>query len=443
MLALVIYLLRSPLLYRQTTVKLQAIATATLARQDEFLDKPEQQIERILARADANLDLRLLFLAADGSLLYDTRPDEGRLSLPRENVLRQNALLRDEKGRAWLYSSADLADGRRLLVTTPRPRVKILSVLQDELFPPFWTAGAIALIFSLILAFVMARWVADPLQKMLTATRSVPMERADISARGPQEVRELTEAFNEMVTRVQNTQQSQREFVANVSHELKTPLTSIQGFAQALLDGTAETPELRQQAAQVIYDESGRMHRLALDLLDLARFDAGIAEMEFSPLDLGALLRNSCEKFALRAKEKEVDLQINAKNLPSMLGDGDRLSQVFTNLIDNALKHTDARGQIRVKAEDVGDWIHVNIADSGSGIPAEALPHIFERFYQADPSRKARENHNSGLGLAIAKEIVLAHGGKIAAHSKVGEGTIFSLSLPQVDEATILSKRKT
>lgn len=272
----------------------------------------------------------------------------------------------------------------------------------------------------------------------------MPAQTTNISERGPQEVKELTQAFNEMVHRVQTTQQSQREFVANVSHELKTPLTSIQGFAQALLDGTAETPESRQQAAQVIYDEAGRMHRLALDLLDLARFDAGIAEMEFAPLDLSALLRNAGEKFSLRAKEKDVALEINVPNLPSMMGDGDRLSQVFTNLVDNALKHTSARGTIRVKADDVGGSLNVSITDSGTGISPEFLPHIFERFYQADLSRSRGGKDGSGLGLAIAKEIVQAHGGKITAHSKVNEGTIFNLSLPvaQVDATTIISRRK-
>jgi len=442
--ALTVYLLRNPLLYRQTISKMKAVETVVLARQNESAGLSERELAGVLNRADANFEMRLMIFDAKGSLLYDTRADESKIVLPRFSALRSNITLRDEDGRAWLYSVSRLDNGQRLLIATPRPSVQILSVLRDDLLPPFWGAGAIALLFSLLLAFAMARWIADPLQKMLTAASEVPAQIVTTSEKGPQEVRELTEAFNEMVTRVKITQQSQREFVANVSHELKTPLTSIQGFAQALLDGTAETSESRRQAVQVIYDESGRMHRLALDLLDLARFDAGIAEIEFAPIDLSALLRNSGEKFTLRAKEKGVDLQINASSLPTMMGDGDRLSQVFTNLIDNALKHTSTRGVIRIEVEGIGEWINVSIADSGAGIPPEALLHIFERFYQADPSRRAQGKHSSGLGLAIVNEIVLAHGGKIIAQSKVNEGTIFHISLPiaQVDATTIISRRK-
>jgi len=441
---LTIYLLRNPLLYRQTISEMKAIETVVQARQDEIGGLSPRELAGVLNRADKKFDMRLMIFEAKGKVLYDTRADESEIKLPRLIALRSNITLRDEGGKAWLYTVSPLDNGQRLLIATPRPSVQILSVVRDELFPPFWSAGSIALLFSLILAFVMARWIADPLQRMLTAARAMPAQTSDISEQGPKEVKELTQAFNEMVARAQTTQQSQKEFVANVSHELKTPLTSIQGFAQALLDGTAETPESRQQAAQVIHDEAGRMHRLALDLLDLARFDAGIAEMEFAPLDLSAILRNSIEKFSLRAAEKDVDLQINAPNLPSMMGDGDRLSQVFTNLIDNALKHTSVHGTIRVEAEDIRGGLNVSVADSGTGISPEYLPHIFERFYQADLSRSREGKDSSGLGLAIAKEIVQAHGGKITAYSKVNEGTIFNLFLPvaQVDATTIISRRK-
>ncbi len=145
----------------------------------------------------------------------------------------------------------------------------------------------IALLLSLVLAYVIARWVADPLQRVIAAARTIPQDDMPAVAEGgPHEVQELMQAFNAMLARVQASQTSQRDFVANVSHELKTPLTSIQGFAQAIMDGTADTPEAQQQAAEVIYNEAGRMHRLALDLLDLARLDAGTADLKMSPVDM-------------------------------------------------------------------------------------------------------------------------------------------------------------
>ncbi|MBT3322678.1 MAG: HAMP domain-containing histidine kinase [Anaerolineae bacterium] len=441
MLALFIYLLRSPILYRQTRSNLQAVKTVVLKRQGEF---NERTIEKTLARTDENFDLRLLLLNSKGALVYDTRADEGRLKLPSLERLREDSLMRDENGNIWLYSAALLNNGQRLIIATPRPEVQVLAVLKDELLPPFWGAGAVAILLSLLLAFLMARWIADPLQKILVATREVPAQIVSSAEKGPQEVRELTQAFNEMVTRVQSTQQSQREFVANVSHELKTPLTSIQGFSQALLDGTAETLEARNQAAQVIYDESSRMHRLALDLLDLARFDAGIVEMDFAKIDLASLLRNTEEKFALRASQKSIKLEINIDGDFEILGDGDRLAQVFTNLVDNALKHTSVGGTIQIKADDYGGEKHIEIRDTGTGISPEALPYIFERFYQADPSRRTAGKSSSGLGLAIVKEIVLAHGGKITAESIVKIGTVFQITLPfaQVDITTIISRRR-
>jgi two-component system sensor histidine kinase ResE len=239
-------------------------------------------------------------------------------------------------------------------------------------------------------------------------------------------------------TRVLASQQSQREFVANVSHELKTPLTSVQGFAQALLDGTTDTPESRQQAARVIYDEAGRMHRMVLDLLELARLDAGTLDLQYAPVDICLLMDNVAAKFAPQAHSAGVSIQVEAHPLPPLMGDGDSLAQVFTNLVDNALKNTPSGGTITLRARQSGPEIQVEVADTGRGIPADALPHIFERFYQADPSRRGGENHGTGLGLAIVKEIVSAHGGKITVRSKTAHevnetersGSVFSVTLP-------------
>ena len=234
-----------------------------------------------------------------------------------------------------------------------------------------------------------------------------------------------------MVQRVHASQKSQRDFVANVSHELKTPLTSIQGFAQAILDNTANTPESRKQAAQIIYDESGRMHRMALDLLDLARLEAGTADMEMSDVDLGLLLQGIVDKFTPQAHKANVLLQLDIpNNLPTVTGDGDRLAQVFTNLVDNALKFMPANGEITLSAKKVEGEVDASVTDSGVGVANEVLPHLFERFYQADPSRAGGEKHGAGLGLAIVKEIVEAHGGKIGVRSQPGHGTTFTIHLP-------------
>ena len=276
--------------------------------------------------------------------------------------------------------------------------------------------------------------------------RNMPSEQIrPVAARGPHEVRDLTQAFNAMVTRMQSSQNSQRDFVANVSHELKTPLTSIQGFAQAMLDGTADTSEARKQAAEVIYNESARMHRMVLDLLDLAQLDAGTADLKMSPLSMPALLNAITEKFSPMANKAGVTISVDAPaNLPVLLADGDRLAQVFTNLVDNAMKFTSAGGTIQLQAQMVGGEMQVSISDTGRGIPASALPHVFDRFYQADISRSRSKKHGAGLGLAIVLEIVQAHGGRISVRSQDGQGTTFVVNLPLKQSAatTVVRKRK-
>jgi two-component system sensor histidine kinase ResE len=308
----------------------------------------------------------------------------------------------------------------------------VLNIFTDEFLLPVLEGGAIAFLLSLILAFMLSRWVADPLQQVVVAARKYPAESLQpIAPHGPHEVQDLTRAFNSMVERVHSSQQSQRDFVANVSHELKTPLTSIQGFAQAILDDTADTPAARKQAAQIIYDESARMHRMALDLLDLARLEAGTADLQMSPVDIGALLRGIVEKFTPQAGKAGVDLNLNMPdNLPILTADGDRLAQVFTNLVDNALKFTPVQGQVTLSAKMAGAEMELSVADTGIGVESEALPRLFDRFYQADPSRTGGEKHGAGLGLAIVREIVQAHGGKIGVQSQAGHGTTFTIQLP-------------
>lgn len=424
---LILFLLRNPLLYRQTLDRLKAAQSVLTTQAGQ-----PPGAERLQSVAQA-FNVRIILFGSNGAVVQDTDGAASAIALPvRPWMPRAVPTVRDGSGRAWLYSLKPLPDGGWLMVTAPRPRVQVLAILTDELILPLVEGGLIALLLSLVLAFVIARWVADPLQQLIAAARAAPADAArPVSERGPHEVRELTRAFNAMVARVQSNQKSQRDFVANVSHELKTPLTSIQGFAQALMDGTAETPEARRQAAQVIYNEAGRMHRMALDLLDLARLDAGIAEIKLSAVDIKALLNSVVEKFEPMASGAGVNLKLElARDLPALLGDGDRLAQVFTNLVDNAVRFTPRNGTVSVRAVKYKDEVQVSVSDTGAGIPGDAVPHIFDRFYQADASRAGGEKHGAGLGLAIVQEIVNAHGGRISVRSAQGRGSAFIVHLP-------------
>jgi signal transduction histidine kinase len=442
---LALYLIRSPLLYRPTLLELQAARNVLLNSQPELAGLSGTALEETLRTYDRVLGVRIVLLSDKRTVLADSRAGvEPPIKPPQRVQLLQPTIgLRDENGNGWLYVAESLPDGRILLLLTPRPRLPLLAILRNDLFMPFVYAGALALILSLFVALGLARWIGSPLQALVSASRRMP-ETKPLALRGPREVQELTAAFNEMSARVNTTQKAQREFVANVSHELKTPITSIQGFAQALQDGTADTPEARRQAAAVIQQESGRMYRMVLDLLDLARLDSGTLDLEHLQVDIPGLLNGVAEKFTPQARAAGVNIQVEAATLPPVTGDGDRLAQVFTNLVDNALKYTPAGGSVTLRAGTGDSGIRVEVTDSGAGIPPESLPHIFERFYQADPSRPGGDGHGAGLGLAIVQEIIRAHGGTISVRSAQGEGSIFTVNLPfaRPDDTTVVTRKK-
>jgi two-component system OmpR family sensor kinase len=429
---LLIYIIQNPSTYRQANARLTIVSAVLRKDETEWINLSPNDLQTQIEQFDNIFSTRIAIYGANRQLFIDSESAQfPALALPAFPRLRPNSILLDDHGNAWLYILRHLIDGRWLLIAVPRPSVPLLVIMTDELMLPVLGAGGAGLVISLLVAFWLSRWIGDPLQRVVVVSKEMPSSQAKvISLRGPREVQELTRAFNEMNIRVQTNQESQRDFVANVSHELKTPLTSIQGFSQALLDGTAATPQEQKQAARVIFDESGRMHRMVLDLLDLARLDAGTFELQHTPVDLSALLHDVAEKMEPQARTHNLEIQVEASNLPVLTGDGDRLSQVFTNLLENAIKYTPPGGLIKIKAVQSGPGVQVEVADTGKGISPEVLPNIFGRFFQADPSRSGGLEHGAGLGLAIVREILEAHGGKISVRSELNKGSTFIVYLP-------------
>ncbi len=451
---LIVYLIRNPPATARTYQKLQFIASG-IPRLPSLLGNGNPGTETAaLARIDNAFDTRIVILDPSGSVLNDTRASEapaipkaellilksriGELSLDRLRFI-------DSKGHVWLYVARRIEGNQILIVAAPRPTVPLRQILREELIPPLIRAGLGAMLLALLLAIWMAHWVTNPLQRMTKSAKALAAGKHEpIQVEGPAEVKEFARSFNEMSARVQTTQQSQRELVANVSHDLKTPLTSIQGFAQAILDGTANTPEKLTQAAGVISTEADRMHRMVLDLLELARMDAGIADFKHQPVDLANLLKGLAEKLSPQASQAQVNLRTEIGALPIIAGDEDRLVQAFTNLVDNAIKFTPAQGEIVMRAKYDTGLIEILISDTGPGIRAEDLPHIFDRFYQADKAR-SRDRRGSGLGLTITSEIIRAHRGTITAHSLPDNGSTFTVTLPIAlpdDPTLVKSARK-
>ncbi len=221
------------------------------------------------------------------------------------------------------------------------------------------------------------------------------------------------------------------DFIANVSHELRTPISMLQGYSEAIVDGIAETHEEKQEMAQIIYDESLRMGRLVNELLDLARMQAGHIQLELEDVELEPYVNRIIRKFQTLAKDKDVQLNtVLDTKTDKFHFDPDKIEQVLTNLLDNAIRHIQNSGSITVTVKSIGPELLFEVSDNGPGILEEDLPFLFERFYKGDKSR-TRGRSGTGLGLAIARNIIEAHRGNISVRSKLGQGTTFSFFIPR------------
>jgi two-component system, OmpR family, sensor kinase len=313
-----------------------------------------------------------------------------------------------------------------------------------ELAPSLSFAALVSLIVSIFVAFLLSRSISKPIAAITRASEEMARGNyaQNIRVTTRDEVGRLAQAFNHMAREVDISHRTLRDFLANVSHELRTPLTSIQGFSQAMVDGTAKSPEDYGDAAEIINEESARMRRLVEDLLLLSKIESGQMPMDTDNMDLRELLRACVRRITAQTQQAEVAVVLDAEEPAPMVGDEGRLEQLFRNLLDNALKHTPQGGEIAVRldvnypprivgaakngAVSATRQIVVTVRNSGSYIPPEDQERIFERFYQVDKSR-ARNGEGSGLGLAIAKEIANAHGATISASSDAASGTTFSV----------------
>ncbi len=247
------------------------------------------------------------------------------------------------------------------------------------------------------------------------------------------------------VTELRQTERLRRELTANVSHELRTPLTSIKGFSETLLDGAMRDEETCRRFLTIINSEADRLVKLVDDLLDLSRLESKRLTLDLQPVDVSALVLHTVDKLRPLAQTQALALDQIVPPGIWATGDRDRLEQVLTNLIDNALKYTPAGGRVEVRVARADHEVEVAVSDSGRGIRPEDLPHVFERFYRADRSRAralstprqgageaavGAGSGGTGLGLAIAKHIVEAHGGRISVRSRLDEGSTFAFTLP-------------
>ena len=237
------------------------------------------------------------------------------------------------------------------------------------------------------------------------------------------------------LTELRQVETSRREFVSNVSHELRTPLSSIKAMAETLEDGGLDDPGINADFVRRIHIEADRMTTLVNDLLELTSLQSGQADMNAQEVDIASVIREEGSRYVQVAESLGIEARVSVpEDLPKVVAQEDRMRQVVRNLLDNALKFTPENGRIDISASASHDVVEVRVSDNGLGIPPESLPHIFERFYKVERSRR---NEGSGLGLAIVKNIVQAYGGEVSVESREGEGSTFLFTLAVAETADV------
>lgn len=285
-------------------------------------------------------------------------------------------------------------------------------------------------------SWLLATRIARPVEELSRTADALAAGRLGERAPRPgvdDELADLTDAFNGMADALEHTEETRRRLLADLAHELRTPLATIEAYHEGIADGVVEVDE---PTVTVLQEATARLQRLVEDLSLVSRAEEGQLTLEFAPLEVAEVVDAATDAVAPRAKECGVVIEVRLPPDPAtLLGDRGRLTQVLANLLVNALEHTPPDGPVTVTVDATGTWVDIEVRDTGTGIAPEHLPHVFERFFRADPAR--RRAAGSGIGLTITRAIVHGHGGSISAHSDgPGHGATFTVRLPRSPERT-------
>ena len=336
-------------------------------------------------------------------------------SLTREKVMALTTLVRDADG--------ELQGGVRYLVS--------LTMIDRQI----WILIAVMLLFGVVIVFFVAlsssyfiSSIVNPVTEIGRAARRIALGEYDfrIEKKYDDEIGELCDTLNYMAGEISTAERMKNDFISSVSHELRTPLTAIKGWSETMRQAGPEDTELLEKGLDVIAGEAERLSGIVEELLDFSRMQGGHLSMKFGRMDVIAELEEAVFLFRDKAEKSGLTLQyIDPPAMPAVLGDKDRLKQVFINVLDNAIKYSNPGGKVRVEAADMGGHVQVVISDTGVGIPKEDLPNIKAKFYKANKTRPG-----SGIGLALADEIIRRHKGRLEIESEEGVGTTVIITLP-------------
>ncbi|MCE5190782.1 MAG: HAMP domain-containing protein [Actinomycetia bacterium] len=433
-------------LYTQARLLAAVTSTTYLDSSGAFSANDAQRLQAALDQATPYAASRMRVLDVEGTAVADTTPDDvgsaygDRPEVKRALAGEYGAATRvTEEGRVALYvavpvENAGKVRGAAYASSTTFSIVTLLQTYRTRLL----IAIALFVVVTLVLTELLARWLSRPLQSLsATATAFADGDHGvRATPSGSSETRTLAVAFNAMgeevgnvVTELKEEERRKSRFVSDVSHELRTPLTAIRGAAETLLDGDVPEQDARQ-FLETIIREADRLTRLANDLLTLQRIEGATGELPLRRIKLRETAEQAVSALSPLTDARGVEVTIEGE-APTVLGDTDRLQQVIANLVDNASRMSGAGRRVEVRLSREGDFAVLSVLDEGPGIRADALPHLFERFYRAQASRD-RSTGGAGLGLAIVSAIVRAHAGTIEAANRPEGGSIFTMKLPVI-----------
>ena len=324
------------------------------------------------------------------------------------------------------YSDGTICGAVRYLVSMEKVDSQILLLIAVMLL-----FGMAVIFFVMLSSSYFVSSILNPITEIGQAARKIALGdyESRIEKRYDDEMGDLCDTINYMAGEISAAERMQNDFISSVSHELRTPLTAIKGWSETLRQGGAADEELMNKGLEVISSEAERLSGIVEELLDFSRMQGGHMTMRFGRMDVLAELEEAVVLFRERAKREDIDLvYIEGENLSPITGDKDRLKQVFINIIDNAIKYSNAGGRVRIEAVQMGGNVQIVISDSGVGIPKSDLPNIKNKFYKANRTRPG-----SGIGLALADEIIRRHKGRLEIDSEEGVGTTVTITLPTAE----------